>query len=624
MRAQLLEANRESARLHQLEIDTLLDEAAASHTSAEGFTLYASAASLRAKASGLWRIGSAGHFPWMRSISETRDAVMRELTCVETVIQQLESRFSRVNHNTIIETDSSPALERLPPYILTEIFRWTLSPELHGHSRAISMNGGKTHVPTAPWPLTHVCQSWRTAARSDPWLWSHICVDVPLDFDSEGIDIRVAYPLPALKTQLQLSGTAPLRIKFRVVNDDLDSTIYTEHYIALLSALIEHSSRWTHLTLAWGQNAPFLDVLSRIRGKVGQLSYLCLEAEDLEDNELWPTMPSNNHNVVAPPPSPWPSELNHVFASAPRLTNIQIGKPDLLLPSDSHSSVPPYINLNLPWPIITHLHIHALSTILFQIISATRAVLIECELEESEDGDELGSVAILTLPHLLHLTCSSDCSLLPYLLAPNLQSLHLTTSGESLHLPSPIHIFLERSTCPLQTLRLHAHTDHRRNFDEAGDRFLADIPPTCKTIMHLDLDWNHRLRQFPRPAPPFGDPKFPTNVLQALTLRHHTDTDITPRLFPGLTSLRIAAPKNHVKSELLAFEEALCEMVESRWDIKPHAERSLRSVWIPPYIHSAEVRASFQALKESGLKVNDPGDSMPSVLEKKYGYGGYY
>ncbi|KAK7017317.1 hypothetical protein R3P38DRAFT_2986449 [Favolaschia claudopus] len=623
MRAQLLEANRESARLHQLELDSLLDEAAASHTEAEGFTLYSTAASLRAKASGLWRIGSAGHFPWMRSISETRDAVLRELTCVEKAIEQLESRFSRVN--AITETDSivkPSALERLPPYILTEIFRWTLFPELHGHYRAISINGGKTHVPTAPWPLTHVCQSWRTAARSDPWLWSLICVDVPPDFDSAGIDIRVAYPLPALKTQLQLSGTAPLRIKFRVVIEDLDLTLYTDHHIALLSALTEHSSRWTHLTLSWGQNAPFLDVLSGIRGKVGQLRYLSLETEDLEDNELWPTMLSNNHNVVAPPPSPWPSELNDLFASAPCLTKVEITKPDLLLPSESHSSVPPSINLKFPWPSITHLHIHALPTILLQIISATRAALIECELEESEDGDELTSVATLTLPHLLRLTCSSDCSLLPYLHAPNLHSLHLTTSGESTHLPSPIHLFLARSTSPLQTLRLYSHTDHRRTFNEAGDRFLAAIPPTCKTITHLDLDWNHRLRQFPRPAPPFGSPKFPTNVLQSLSLTpHHTDNS-TPRLFPHLTSIRIAAPKNHVKSELLAFEEALCEMVESRWDIR--VKPPLRSVWIPAYIHSADVRARFRALKESGLKVNDPGESMPSILEKKYGYGGYY
>ncbi|KAK7017323.1 hypothetical protein R3P38DRAFT_2986484 [Favolaschia claudopus] len=549
MRIQPSAADSEALRQRRLGITALREEAAASHTELEGFLLYASAASLRARAAGLQRSARLSAYASSFYL-ELETTVLQELAVVEKAIQRLEKGFTIDDPIGL-----ASVVQRTPPEILTEIFRWTLANELRGYS--CEVNGRR--VLTAPWRLTHVCRAWRNAAHGDGWLWSHVIIDAC------GLvgDLRVAYPLEALESQLRLSSVAPLKIEFRVD----DSTTEMDHCSPLFSLLADQSHRWTHLTVAWGSSCSFLNsILARVTGHIDRLCYLFLDVQTHKSTGRWF------------------SDLSDTFVVAPRLKDIRITNPVLT----SHSPPIPFA-----WSNLTCLHLDGAipgPPLLLRILEMAQN-LIECELIENDvvDSPVDTSGQAVTLPHLLRLACEGHCSILPCLSAPELQDLHLLNS----YIPRNLYIpeFLERSRCNLKRFRFASYDERAAN--------IVDCP---STLVHLDLDWDNSSAYM------VSVPDFPKIVVAAL----HYSKGLCPRL----TSMCIASPQDRVKSELMDFEAALCEMVESRWNL-PTDKRSLRGIRISTIIYSSDVRGRFEALKISGLKINDPAEPMPSISNER-------
>ncbi|KAK7056023.1 hypothetical protein R3P38DRAFT_2761156 [Favolaschia claudopus] len=539
---------QQAFRNRKLQISAFHEEEAASHTHEEGFSLYAKAALLRAKAAELSRSikphdEMASSHAWAQT---RRESVMRELAVVESAINDLEKGFTNLDPVSL-----ASVLERTPTEIIIEIFRWTLSPELRKFSRTV--NG--SHALNAPWPLAHICRAWRNAALGDPWLWSHIRIDARAPF----VDFRSAYPMEALESQIQLSSSTLLQVDFRV--DESTAANNIDHCVALLSAIADHSDRWTHLTLLWGQNTSIPRGLSRVRGRLGNLANVSLDYGDPYG------------------PRVWPQELSDIFSIAPRLRKVENAHLHLFTQSSPTSGI---------WTRITHLELYANPELLLQAIKNVPNIAVVVFKEEFQTGERYTLTGIVTLPHLKRLSCLSHYShILQHLAAPNLEDLHIMYCPCDRDIPE----FLKLSECRLQNLKLGSFRDDA----DALGRLLECVP----TLIHLNVIWDRFV----------NSERLPRIVVRVV----HRAMGLCPRL----TSLWVARPDDYLKKQVMEFETSLCEVIESRWNM-PASERSLRSIRIPSIIHSLDVRERFETMKMAGLNINDQGEPVPHISEEEY------
>ncbi|KAK6969355.1 hypothetical protein R3P38DRAFT_2441869, partial [Favolaschia claudopus] len=282
---------------------------------------------------------------------------------------------------------------RIPNEVLCHIFGFTIW-------NSVRRFDGKW-VEVAPWRLIHVCQTWRSAGRGYPRLWSY--VTIWFDGDHDVASLPECYPLPALKAQIQLAYPTPLDVKIGFGDRPVEDL---PHMKLLLDLVIRHSCRWGRLSLRWSRNTSELCVLSCIRGRLNQLHSIFLDA---------------NGPYGSWEPEEWPSELTDLFADTPCLQKAFITDITLWAPS-------PYISA--PWSQLTHLRIYAVSRFLLHCLRNT-VNLVECafwEREITDDSEPTNPCENITLSSLRRLSFTSYLdngpSCIQYLHAPNLEYLY--------------------------------------------------------------------------------------------------------------------------------------------------------------------------------------------------------
>ncbi|KAJ7939346.1 hypothetical protein B0H13DRAFT_1941122 [Mycena leptocephala] len=292
------------------------------------------------------------------------------------------------------------ALHRVPPEILSQIFRSTLP-----HARTQSA----VTVTTAPWRLALVCRHWRNCALGDGYLWSLIHVDMTIPLGCSDT-ITHYYPLPALEVQLQRSANVPLDVMF----EWRDSVNVGPYLLTLLEVVICQCHRWERLTfnkIVWDQAAPdMLRVLSGIRGRLPLLRNLTITSF-----------------------GPDSSGVSDIFAVAPQLQKVLIidaGRP----------------SLSLPWHQLTHFRARFSAKEHLEIFLKAPN-LVEYGIDVV-DGELPSTITVALLPHLRQLF-TWGTQLLKFLEAPTLE--YLCVNGGCLDI---LPLFLLRSGCQLKQLIL--------------------------------------------------------------------------------------------------------------------------------------------------------------------------
>ncbi|KAJ7812379.1 hypothetical protein B0H14DRAFT_2857029 [Mycena olivaceomarginata] len=493
---------------------------------AERADLFAERAALHTKAAAL-HTKLVGLQTKKTVLMAEQAATLRETTAVELAIGILDER---------IRTDNrlSSLLRRTPAEILCEIFQWT--------SRV---------VPTAPWRLTHVCRAWRAAAQGDTRLWSHIRIDTqpssPRYYNRWSISgsnhsaPALEYPLAALEKQIQLSANAPLSVDFRLGVPVPDP----QHVIQLLSLLVRKSNRWLQLNLGWAKDAGVIQALSEIKGHLAQLRHLRLDRQKRDNSET----------------PEWPTELQDIFAVAPRLREA------VLLVDESFDDSP---RISISWQQLTKLNIRCTPGLLCEIL--LQAVnLVDCQMEVSgPDTTSSFSDTVVVLPNLRRLSsCQSSDWYASCLEAPNLEYLDLRT----------LKLFFCTST-PAAVVTLLQHVPRLSHFEISteNDDFVEE--------------YYNLLR----------------GILPAMRASG-TSTDLCPRL----SSIHIVLFDygDETRDEMRDLDDSLCDMIESRWNLPPGL-RSLQCVRISPVAFYPSVWERFEALRCAGLDLSGPTRRIPT------------
>jgi hypothetical protein len=518
---------------------------------AERADLFAERAALHTKAAAL-HTKLVGLQTKKTVLMAEQAATLRETTAVELAIGILDER---------IRTDNrlSSLLRRTPAEILCEIFQWTLPQE---YTRTVRSRV----VPTAPWRLTHVCRAWRAAAQGDTRLWSHIRIDTqpssPRYYNRWSISgsnhsaPALEYPLAALEKQIQLSANAPLSVDFRLGVPVPDP----QHVIQLLSLLVRKSNRWLQLNLGWVKDAGVIQALSEIKGHLAQLRHLRFDRQ--RDNSETPE---------------WPTELQDIFAVAPRLR-------EALLADESFADSP---RVSISWQQLTKLNIRCTPGLLCEIL--LQAVnLVDCQMEVSgPDTTSSFSDTVVVLPNLRRLSSWWSDWYASCLEAPNLEYLDVTFEIDNLA------TFLSRSQCELRTLKLFFCT----STPAAVVTLLQHVP----RLSHFEISTEND---------DFVEEYY--NLLRGIlpAMRASgTSTDLCPRL----SSIYIVLfdYEDETRDEMRDLDDSLCDMIESRWNLPPGL-RSLQCVRISSVPFYPSVWERFEALRCAGLDLSGPTRRIPT------------
>ncbi|KAJ7354402.1 hypothetical protein DFH08DRAFT_44195 [Mycena albidolilacea] len=509
---------------------------------AERADLFAERAALHTKAAAL-HTKLVGLQTKKTVLMAEQAATLRETTAVELAIGILDER---------IRTDNrlSSLLRRTPAEILCEIFQWTLPQE---YTRTVRSRV----VPTAPWRLTHICRAWRAAAQGDTRLWSHIRIDTRPSYPRydpwsiSGSVPALEYPLAALEKQIQLSANALLSVDFRLGVPVPDP----QHVIQLLSLLVRKSNRWLQLNLGWAKDTGVIQALSEIKGHLAQLRHLRLDRQKGDNFET----------------SEWPTELQDIFAVAPRLR-------EALLADESVTDSP---RISISWQQLTKLNIRCTPGLLCEIL--LQAVnLVDCQMQVSDpDTTSSFSDTIVVLPNLRRLSSWWSDWYASCLEAPNLEYLDVTFEIGNLA------TFLNRSQCELRTLKL----DYCTGTPAAVVTLLQHVP----RLSHFEISTEY-------------DAEVYYNLLRGIlpAMRASgTSTDLCPRL----SSIHIALFDH--EDETRDLDDSLCDMIESRWNLPPGL-RSLQCVRITPGAFYPSVWERFEALRYAGLDLSGPTRRIPT------------
>ncbi|KAJ7055781.1 hypothetical protein C8F01DRAFT_1373302 [Mycena amicta] len=159
------------------------------------------------------------------------------------------------------DSESIPAIERLPPELIGEIFSLTLP-----HLRGV----GAIQIPSGPWRLGHICSRWRTVAVGYSALWSDITL-----FTAANLHLVDICSREMLEEHLRRSGLAPLHVCFqwsKSASVDLQDLTTS----ALVSLVIGESRRWETVSILLHNFTPdpLFERLARIRGRIPLLRSL--------------------------------------------------------------------------------------------------------------------------------------------------------------------------------------------------------------------------------------------------------------------------------------------------------------------------------------------------------------
>ncbi|KAJ7055833.1 hypothetical protein C8F01DRAFT_1157840 [Mycena amicta] len=157
--------------------------------------------------------------------------------------------------------ESLPAIARLPPELIGEIFSLTLP-----HTRRI----GYRQIPSGPWRLGHICSRWRTVAVGYTALWSDITL-----FTAANLHLVDICSREMLEEHLRRSGLAPLHVWFQW-SDSESVDLQDLTTSALVSLVIGESRRWETLSIVLDDFTaePLFERLARIHGRIPLLRSL--------------------------------------------------------------------------------------------------------------------------------------------------------------------------------------------------------------------------------------------------------------------------------------------------------------------------------------------------------------
>ncbi|KAK7438199.1 hypothetical protein VKT23_018129 [Stygiomarasmius scandens] len=473
----------------------------------------------------------------------------------EDEIRRLEARVIALkNHQQRVysQIDQFRSLlapiRRLPPEILDQVFGFLCIKSSVNSSNAMDCPAIR---------LSHVCSGWRELARNTPSLWSTL---------SFVLSPESTLPLERVKgmldTHLELSRHHLLSLTLTIPKD-------TAVACYLLDKLLDHSSRWSTVSINVKGNAHFNQKLALLKGQLPQL--VSFEF----DTKLKPLVTS-------------PID---VFQTAPALRKVTIGFPV------SFESV------SLPWHQLTHLRfVHwNMDNFVARLKQAGQARHVTLERFEPWD---LSNKAILKHSNIQSLSIIVDEDdpsaswMLRYLTLPNLTHLSLSQyedyrSDDVSQLDEFMAPFLTRSSCNLSSLSLV-------NLNIPG----PDLVALFKCLPSLSALTVHEHKLLPYGM--YLNTMLTSQILGHLTVNHRESFGSI--LLPHLKVLDF---RFHVESSSIL---SLLKMLHSRWipdvsDFEPLSEArvdSLASVTLRPLIRIESEDPDFQslhALKAAGLRV---------------------
>ncbi|KAK7051872.1 hypothetical protein R3P38DRAFT_1630461 [Favolaschia claudopus] len=482
-------------------------------------------------------------------------ALQQELAAVAHQKAGCQTEMTKLERELRIALEKVPhIISRLPPEILCEIFHWTLLSE-EDYTRRV--NG--RNVLVAPWRLCRVNGHWRAVARADPHLWSRIVINCDQIWHEDSVQYvpcipPLEYPLGALQTQLSLSRAASISVEFHL--DAASSDQHFQYLTDLLNLLIAECHRWVQLIIG-EQGIPEISVfnlLSQVHGRLDQLRHLQVDE--------WGS-------------GSWPLALRDAFAVAPNLQEVSL--PYFLRIHRDHPSS--YISLD--YRQLTTLHMSVGQSLVLELLSALQNVVdLTLVLEWNHQESITGSMSnLITLPRLRRITLDLDTDPTQYLVTPNLESLQLSDYGIE-HIPP----FIRRSACQLQSLKI--------TFASKNKGWLAaviDILRVSPDLSHLELDLD----------PESSEKRYLyllTRLLSALTLTH-APSDICAKL----TTFEFYIWDDDTTRQ---FGDALCGMLESRWNTPVH-QRCLRRVRMPEACYEVALWERLEALRLDGLDIEE-------------------
>nr|GAT52460.1 predicted protein [Mycena chlorophos] len=169
--------------------------------------------------------------PSLRALETT---VQQRISDVEAELRALLARLDQMTADleSLIMQQSRIRgallpLRRLPPELLSEVFRWTLPPFSSRRSTK------STSTRSSPWCLMHVSGLWRSIAASTPSLWARL---------ETVYNKRKPYALPLLRAHAERAQ------KLYIDFGGSDSFEELPQVEALL-ALAEHSAKWVSLDI---------------------------------------------------------------------------------------------------------------------------------------------------------------------------------------------------------------------------------------------------------------------------------------------------------------------------------------------------------------------------------------
>ncbi|KAK7062446.1 hypothetical protein R3P38DRAFT_2835250 [Favolaschia claudopus] len=455
-------------------------------------------------------------------------------------------------------------ISRIPREILSEIFRFTLSP---GYTRKVNCRD----TPIAAWRLGHVSRYWRDTAQTDPALWCAIVVDCRTQYirhENEHCDSimhhchpSIEYPLDALERQIHLSRHSSLSVNIHLAIAP-SSPQELHHLEAIFNLLLAQSQRWMRLTLedeGSGYHSDIFNLLSGACGHLDRLQYLCVEE--------WGT-------------SQWSPELSNTFLVAPNLREVSLHRH---LRIDNHSSAP-----CIPWCQLTSLRINAAASFLQKMLKSSEN-LVDLALESDDftggiEAEHTGSAWVL--PRLRRLSLHGEALLVESLSAPSLEYLELNCCIDG------ITDFIRRSRCHLQDLKLLCPFVIRNLGELPAIVLLLQSTPH---LSHLELEYDD-----------FGGNCF-DRYTRALTVIGDST------LCPKLSSFQFDTAD--MQSEI---SNVLCTMLESRWSLPTHL-RSLQHVLIPEMYTFDTNWDRLEALRADGMDIaeRDSWDDYVSDSESE-------
>ncbi|KAF8150368.1 hypothetical protein K438DRAFT_1865707 [Mycena galopus ATCC 62051] len=244
-----------------------------------------------------------------------------------------------------------------------------------------------------------------------------------------------------------------------------------------------------------------------------------------------------HHLNLATHSDEWPTELRDIFAAAPQLREVLFLRPPVI---------------SIPWHQLTQLWVESESEFLLQNLRKAPN-LIDCDLTVLRGAGISHTDTIVVLPNLRKLVVQNSW-IARFLEASNLESLEVR--GNFDEVPG----FLRRSECHLQTLEL--------SYCMSQSAVFIDLLRQVPTLRHLELDFDRDDVLLPE-----EDRGLIPQYLLAMKATSES------YLCPKLTSINVGFPPNQTAA---GDYEALCDMMESRWNASPSLiDVSLYPITVP-------------------------------------------